>query len=311
MRADRLLSILLLLQMHARLTARHLAKRLEVSERTILRDMEALGAAGVPVVAERGVGGGWRLMDGYKTNVSGLNASEVQALFATRPSKLLADLRLDKASDAALVKLLSVLPAVNRRGAELAWQRIHIDVSGWSGSRDPVPHLPALQQALWRDRRVRIAYEREGCTSDRTLDPLGLVAKGATWYLAGGINGDVRSYRVSRIRDVMILDETFIRPPDFDLAAFWERSSETFRERLPRFVVVARVHAEALPLLRMMIRFGGIDDVANDRVTMHFDSEEVARITLLGFGDRVAVIEPESLRMAIAHEATRVVDSYR
>lgn len=298
--------------MHARLTARHLAKRLEVSERTILRDMEALGAAGVPVVAERGVGGGWRLMDGYKTNVSGLNASEVQALFATRPSKLLADLRLDKASDAALVKLLSVLPAVNRRGAELAWQRIHIDVSGWSGSRDPVPHLPALQQALWLDRRVRIAYEREGCvTSDRTLDPLGLVAKGATWYLAGGIDGEVRSYRVSRIREVTILDETFIRPPDFDLAAFWQRSSETFRERLPRFMVVARVHAEAMPLLRAMIRFGGIDDVANDRVTMHFDSEEVARITLLGFGARVEVLEPESLRMAIAHEAEELLNAAR
>src|SRR3954465_14937477 len=116
MRADRLLSILLLLQLHSRLTARQLAKRLEVSERTILRDMEALGVAGVPVLAERGGGGGWRLLGGYKTNVGGLNEHEVQALFATRPSKLLADLKLDKASDAALVKLLSVLPAVNRPG---------------------------------------------------------------------------------------------------------------------------------------------------------------------------------------------------
>src|ERR1041385_3710295 len=181
MRADRLLSILLLLQLHPRLTARQLAKRLEVSERTILRDMEALDVAGVPVIAERGVGGGWRLLDGYKTNISGLTGHEVQALFATRPAKLLADLKLDKASDAALVKLLSVLPAVNRRGAELAWQRIHIDVSGWNRSRDPVPHLPALQQAVMNDRRIRITYERDGCVTERTLDPLGLVAKGAAW----------------------------------------------------------------------------------------------------------------------------------
>ena len=332
MRADRLLSILLLLQMHARLTARQLAKRLEVCERTILRDMEALGFAGVPVIAERGAGGGWRLLDGYKTNISGLNDHEVQALFATRPSKLLADLRLDKASDAALVKLLSVLPAVNRRGAELAWQRIHIDVSGWNNSRDPVPHLPALQQAVMSDRRVRIMYERDGCGSERTLEPLGLIAKGATWYLAGAggartsrpqspgvsagddrlssgtldhcgrdarapgaIDGEVRSYRVSRIRDVVILDETFTRPPDFDLATFWERSQESFRERLPRIPVVARVRPDAMPLFRAMMRYGAIDHVEGDVVTMHFDSEEVARIQLRGFGDAVDVIEGVTL----------------
>jgi predicted DNA-binding transcriptional regulator YafY len=306
MRADRLLSILLLLQVHTRLTARTLAKRLEVSERTILRDMSALGTAGVPVVADRGAGGGWRLVEGYKTNVSGLTDPEVQALFATRPSKLLADLRLDKASDAALVKLLSVLPAVSRRGAELAWQRIHIDVSGWNRSRDPVPQLPLLQRAVLSDRRVRITYERDACTSERLLDPLGLVAKGATWYLVAAIDGEVRSYRVSRIRDAALLDEPFTRPPDFDLAAFWEKSAETFRERLPRFNVVARVRPEAMPLFRAMLRFGGIDDVSDDRVTMHFDTEEVARINLLGFGEAVEVIEPESLRRAMVKEARTI-----
>src|SRR5262245_49518363 len=218
MRADRLVSILLLLQMHARLTARYLAKRLEVSERTIHRDMEALGTAGVPVVADRGVGGGWRLVEGYRANVSGLTEAEVQALFVTRPSRLLADLRLDKASDGALVKLLSVLPAVNRRGAELARQRIHIDVSGWSRSREPVPHLPTLQQAVWSDRRLRILYDRDGCASERVLDPLGLVAKGSTWYLVARVENDIRSYRVSRICEAAILDQSFVRPPEFDLA---------------------------------------------------------------------------------------------
>jgi predicted DNA-binding transcriptional regulator YafY len=311
MRADRLISILLLLQMHSRLTARHLAKRLEVSERTIHRDMEALGTAGVPVVADRGVGGGWRLMEGYRANVSGLTEAEVQALFVTRPSRLLADLRLDKASDGALVKLLSVLPAVNRRGAELARQRIHIDVSGWSRSREPVPHLPALQQAVWSDRRVRILYDRgEGCASERLIDPLGLVAKGSVWYLVGRVENDLRSYRVSRIRDAAILDESFIRPPEFDLAAFWEKSAETFRERLPRFNVVARVRPEALPFLQAMIRFGAIDTVSGDQVTMHFDSEEVARVTLLGFGTAVEVIEPEALRTAIVGDARAVLSTF-
>jgi predicted DNA-binding transcriptional regulator YafY len=306
MRADRLISILLLLQMHARLTARHLAKRLEVSERTIHRDMEALGTAGVPVVADRGVGGGWRLMEGYRANVSGLTESEVQSLFVTRPSRLLADLHLDKASDGALVKLLSVLPAVNRRGAELARQRIHIDVSGWNRSRDPVPHLPALQHAVWSDRRIRILYDRDGCAGERLVDPLGLVAKGSVWYLVGRVENDLRSYRVSRVRDVAILDESFIRPPEFDLAAFWERSAETFRERMPRFNVIARVRPDVLPMFQMMIRFGSIDTISGDQITMHFDSEEVARVTLLGFGTAVEVIEPESLRAAVTAEARAV-----
>jgi len=314
MRADRLISILLLLQMHARLTARTLAKRLEVSERTILRDMDALGAAGVPVVADRGAGGGWRLVDGYRANMSGLTESEVQSLFVTGPSRLLADLHLDKASDGALVKLLSVLPAVSRRGAELARQRIHIDVSGWSRSRDPVPHLPALQLAVWSDRRLRIMYDRgEGCASERLVDPLGLVAKGSVWYLVASIDGDIRSYRVSRIRDAAMLDETFVRNPDFDLAAFWERSAETFRERLPRFEAVIRARDESLPWIQSMTRFGGVDRIDDDsagwkRLAMHFDTAQVARTTLLGFGTTVEIIEPESLRQEVVAEARAVAE---
>lgn len=297
MRADRLLSILLLLQTHGRMPARALARRLEVSERTILRDMEALGAAGVPVVADRGARGGWSLMPGYRANVSGLNEAEVQALFVGNPPRLLADLHLDKASDQAMVKLLSVLPAVTRRGAELARQRIHIDVSGWRDSRDPVPHLPTLQEAVWTDRRARIRYGDH----ERTLDPLGLVAKGSVWYLIAAVEGDLRTYRVSRVVDATLLDEPATRPPDFDLAAFWARSSESFRTRLPRFEVVARVEAAALDFLRLIVRYGGIDAVTDDdhpdwrRVAMHFDSEEVARFTMRGMGGRVEVMAPEGL----------------
>lgn len=307
MRADRLLSILLLLQMHSRLTARNLARRLEVSERTILRDMDALGAAGVPVVAERGAGGGWRLMDGYRANVSGLTEAEVRALFVTRPARLLTDLHLDKASDGALVKLLSVLPAVSRRGAEVARQRIHIDVTGWSRSRDPVPHLPVVQQAVWTDHRLRISYGEHA--AERVLDPLGLVAKGSVWYLIGRVEGDTRTYRVSKIHAATILDETFARPADFDLAAHWERSTETFRERLPRFEVVLRArHPEAAAWIERLTRYGGIDSVSGDTVAMHFDSAEVARMTLLGLGTMVEILEPASLREEVVAEARRVAE---
>src|SRR5438477_2763226 len=153
MRADRLVSILLLLQVHRRTTASELAKRLEVSERTIYRDMDALGAAGVPVTAERGVGGGLMLMGPYRTNLTGLNEAEIQALFLTKPSTLLADLGLDKASDAALVKLLAALPSMSRQGAEYVQQRIHIDVQGWNRPEEAVPCLPLLQEAIWQERR--------------------------------------------------------------------------------------------------------------------------------------------------------------
>src|SRR2546423_1326779 len=150
MRADRLLSIMLLLQIYQRLTARELARRLEVSERTIHRDMEALSTAGVPVVAERGPGCRWALAQGLRTNLTGLNGEEIQALFANAPTRLLADLKLGRASDAAHGKLLAALPAESRRGAEYARQRIHVDVAGWGSAEETFPHLGTIQEAVWR-----------------------------------------------------------------------------------------------------------------------------------------------------------------
>src|SRR5579871_117459 len=182
MRADRLLSIMLLLQVHRRMTASELARRLEVSERTIHRDMEALSAAGIPVTAQRGAGGGWLLLEGYRTNLTGLTNAEIQALFLTTPARLLADLGLGRASDAASIKLLAALPAVSRRGAEYARQRIHVDIAGWGQAEGSIPFLAALQDAIWQEYRVGIAYRRaDGAAVERVVDPLGLVAKGSIW----------------------------------------------------------------------------------------------------------------------------------
>jgi predicted DNA-binding transcriptional regulator YafY len=296
MRADRLLSILLQLQLHGRMTSRDLAKRLEVSERTIHRDMSSLGSAGVPVVAERGARGGWTLMEGYRANLTGLSDAELQALFVARPEKLLADLHL-------------VLPKLN---PQLARQRIYIDISGWNRTNEPVPHLPVAQDAVWRERRLRILYGDDACLVERVLDPLGLVAKGSVWYLVARIDGDVRSYRVSRIREASILDETFTRPDDFDLAHFWETSSLRFKERLPRFEVVIRASsADVVEWLRRLIRYGGIDEVSADRVRLHFDAEEVARAMLLGMGHQIEVLEPESLRESIVEAARNIVNRSR
>ena len=294
MRADRLLTILLQLQRHGRLTSRDLAKRLEVSERTIHRDMSSLGSAGVPVVAERGARGGWTLMDGYRKNLTGLTDTELQALFVTRPEKLLADLHL-------------VLPKLN---PELARQRIYIDLTGWNRSSEPVPHLPTVQDAVWRDRKLHILYG-DDCPVERIVDPLGLVAKGSIWYLVAQIDGDTRSYRVSRMREATILDEPFARPADFDLETFWETSSARFKERLPRFNVVIRASAPVVDWLRRMIRFGAIDEVSADCVRLHFDAEEVAKAILLGMGDQVEVLEPAGLRESIVDAARSIVNRSR
>ena len=293
MRADRLLSILLQLQLHGQLTSRDLAKRLEVSERTVHRDMGALGSAGVPVVAERGVGGGWSLMEGFRANLTGLSESELQAMLVTRPEKMLANLKL-------------VLPKLNQRNVELARQLIYIDVTGWNRSNEQVPHLPLLQDAVWRDRKVQMMYGDDVSASERIVDPLGLVAKGSVWYLVAQIEGSIRSYRVSRVREATILDASFVRPADFDLEKFWEESSMKFKDRLPRYEVVIRASGPVVEWLRTMMRYGGIDEIDGDRVRLHFDAEEVAKTVLLGVGDQIEILEPQSLRESVFATARRI-----
>src|SRR5256714_4005508 len=261
MRADRLLSIMLLLQIYQRLTARELARRLEVSERTIHRDMEALSTAGVPVVAERGTGGGWALVGGYPANLTGLNGEEIQALLADAPTRLLADLNLERASDAAHVKLLAALPAESRRGAEYARQRIHVDVTGWGSAEESVPHLGTIQEAVWRERKLYLTYGR-GCddsTFERLVDPLGLVAKGSVWYLVAAMDGDVRSYRVSRVRGARLADTPCERPEGFDLAEFWGKSGARFKAEVPRFYATLRARREVVPRLNYAARFARVE----------------------------------------------------
>ncbi|HUP47461.1 MAG TPA: WYL domain-containing protein [Thermoanaerobaculia bacterium] len=310
MRADRLVSILLLLQTHGRMSARQLSRRLEVSARTIHRDMEALGSAGVPVVADRGARGGWSLLNGYRANVSGLNDAEVRALFAAAPPRLLADLQLGEASDRALIKLVSALDPANRRTAEIMRQRLHIDIAGWRSSSEPVPHLVTLQEGVWRERRVRVLYG-DDCEAERLLSPLGLVAKGAVWYVVAGAGDEIRTYRVSRVRQAFLTEETFDRPAGFDLARYWEESSARFKALLPRYEVVARMPAASVRWLRSMIRFGAIDRVSEEaggqvRVDMHFDAVEVARAVLLGQGEAVEILEPSSLREEILAAARAI-----
>ena len=318
MRADRLLSVLLLLQVHRRLTARELANRLEVSERTIHRDMEALSAAGFPVFAERGSGGGWMLVEGYRTNLTGLNRDESQALFLTKPLRLLADLGLEKASNAALLKLSAALPSAHRDNAEHARQRIHVDVTGWNRSSESIEFLPALQEAVWRERQLKLIYQRGGgCDPvERLIDPLGLVAKGSVWYLVAAVEGEVRSYRVSRVLKAEATDQPCVRPKGFDLAAHWEQSTLSFKANLPQYQATVRVAPEVFPMMRFGGRFAriGQPDLPDAdgwlKVTIRFDVEEMAIEWVLSFGSRMEVLDPPSLREKVISSAKSVIAFY-
>lgn len=298
------------------MTARELARRLEVSERTIHRDMEALSTAGVPVTAARGAQGGWSLVDGYKTNLTGLAGAEVQALFVPGPARLLSDLNLGKASESALVKLLAALPEMFRRDAEYVRQRIHVDVTGWNRAEEAAPCLHAVQEAIWQGRRLSIEYGQEGCASERVVDPLGLVAKGSVWYLVASAQGGIRSYRVSRVRGAVMLDEPCERPEGFDLAAHWEESSRQFRDNFPRFYATLRAHPSVVNRMHFAGRFAQVEEIGEadaegwPRVRMRFQFAEEACEFALGFGARVEILEPAELRERVVGMAEGLIAFY-
>jgi predicted DNA-binding transcriptional regulator YafY len=311
-RADRLISTLLLLQVHGRLTARELAERLEISERTVLRDMDALSAAGVPVIADRGPGGGWRLLDGYQTKLTGLTPTEIQALFFAHPPQLLAALGLGTAAEAARLKLQAALPAANRELAERARRSILIDPRGWQESQS-IASLPVLLDALWRGRCVRFLYERAlGETAERVVDPLGLIARGSVWYLVASRDEELRTYRVSRIRAATLEERETARPDDFDLAAYWERSTAEFRARLPRFCATFLV----APSVMRWARYRGwrleeeYDEGKRVRIRLRFDAEEEALQFALSFGADAEVIEPAELRDKVLAAARGTIGRY-
>jgi len=301
------------------MTSRDLASRLEVSERTIHRDMEALSGAGIPVIAERGSGGGWSLLGDYRTSLTGLNEAEIQSLFLTKPAKLLADLHLEKAADGALLKLLASLPSTFRQGAERARQRIYVDVSGWSRREEAVPFLPVLHEALWMERKVAITYERGENSEpvERLISPFGLVAKGSVWYLVGSVDGNVRTYRVSRISNVEVLDEAAPVPVEFNLAEYWEQSASTFKSGVPKYLASFWVSPAIVLRLGFAGRFARVQETDETdargwkKVHVGFDVEEMACEYAVSFGPNLEVIEPLTLREKVIAMTRATLEFYR
>ncbi len=314
MRASRLVSILLLLQTRGHRTAAELAEELEVSDRTVYRDVQALAESGVPIYAERGPGGGVRLVDGYRTRLTGLTSEEAEALFLSGVPGPAAELGLGTVVTAARLKVLAALPPELRARAGRVAERFHLDAPGWWQQADPVPCLGELANAVWETRSVIVRYRRDDRVERRPLDPLGLVLKGGVWYLVAVSKGEPRTFRVSRVEAVEP-GERFDRPEGFDLAAFWAESTARFEAETPSVAITARVDPSALPSLERSIGRAAAATLVVPkrpdpdgwlRVRFRHESLEAAFLDLLPHSRTVEVLAPAALRAQFA-EAGRLL----
>lgn len=309
MRADRLLSILLLLQTHGRLSAADLARRLEVSRRTVFRDLEALSAAGVPVVSEHGPRGGAYLMGGYRTDLTGLSEPELEALLAFGGRGPASDLGLGSHLDQASRKLV----AANRpRASGRLQERVLIDSDHWTRGASVPPHLSQVQDALFSDRRLRLRYRRGlDRVVERTVEPYGLVSKAGTWYLLAGVDGKPRIYRVSRIEDAEATEDSFERPAGFDLKQVWAAQVIRFKDSLPpHYPVTVRVKPTQSELFTRTLGDRIISHSEDNVAVLDFPACEAAVSMLTGFGGAIEVLDPQDVRSRLAEIARELTALY-
>jgi len=314
MRADRLLSLVLLLRHRGRMTAAELARELEVSPRTVLRDVEALSGAGVPVYAERGRDGGFALLPGFTTDLTGLTHDEALALLTAQSRTTPEALGLGPAFAAAVRKIVAAMPESARRTAVHAAERVLVGQDGWLGESETDVHLAAVRRAVFAGRRLRLRYAaRDEPARWRTVDPVGLVEAGGRWYLLATRDGAERSYRVSRIEAVEELDEPVNRAAEVDLEHAWQRRRAAFTASLPR--TPARLRLRTARRAELVAAWGEITDERPDgpdhvRADVSFGDLRHAERVVWMLGADVEVIAPESLRMRIAARAAAVAALY-
>jgi predicted DNA-binding transcriptional regulator YafY len=307
MRAERLLRLLLYLQTRGQSTVDQLAQHLEVSPRTVQRDLDALSLAGVPVYSTRGRGGGWALLPDYRTRLTGLTPSEAMSVFVGATAHVLADLGIDASSDQAITKLIAALPEPARRDAEFARQRLLVDHDGWDDRRVTPRWLDRCREAIWEERRLSITYRDPA--EPFVVAPLGLVAKNRTWYLvAARPDGALRTYRLSRIPSAALIEETFTRPSDFDLTRYWAESQQDFRATRPSYPIVLRVRDHAVrrfrPTAPVVPDVDGWSVVEADLE----NADEACAAVLAQAGDAV-VIAPTELSHLVRRAAKKIIES--
>jgi len=317
MRASRLLSILLLLQVRGRMTAEALAAEFEVSVRTIYRDIDHLSAAGVPVYADRGPGGGFDLLDGYRTKLTGLTASEAESLFLAGLPGAAEDLGFSEALIGAKLKLLAAMPEASRESAERVGSRFHLDPVGWYRSSERADLLPSVADAVWTARRLKIRYESWNDVVDREVEPLGLVMKAGIWYVIAAVGGTPRTYRLSNIVTI-VPGETFERPRTFDLASYWAEQRERFEASLIQGEATLVVTARGLKGLADL--GPAASSVAGSiappgpgeriTVTVPMESVGVTAPLLLKWGADIEVLAPTELRARMGELAAALARLY-
>ncbi len=326
MRADRLIATLLLLQTRSQVTARELAAELEVSEKTARRDLEALSTAGLPVYPQVGRGGGWRLLGEGRTDLSGFTVDETRSLFLAIATAG-ASAALPGEVDSALRKLMRALPETFRADAELAARAVMVDPISWRGSEPLSPaspmHLDALQRAVFDRRAMRLSYsDRRGTITERVVRPLGLVSKGAVWYLVGDTEHGLRTFRVDRMRTIDLTDEQFERPPDFDLAAAWRTVVASVADR--RMVVTVTILVDPSLVGALRHQFGDdlmvaeidptfeptTDARQRERVVIGGPSERMIAQHLAGWGNLVEVVEPDAVKAQLSKLACELAELY-
>ncbi|MEO6690020.1 MAG: WYL domain-containing protein [Dokdonella sp.] len=317
MLASRLLSILLLLQSRGRMSARELADEFEVGVRTIHRDIDQLSATGIPVYAERGRNGGFRLKDGYRTTLTGLNQSEAETLFLAGLPGPVAQLGLSDVLSAARLKLLAALPASVQPSAERIAARFHLDAGAWFHRADQLPALPVIASALWSDRMLTLRYRRSGeiDARQRKLAPLGLVLKGGIWYLVALHGKSIHTYRAANIRDAAVHDEAFERPAKFDLAAHWSKAVVEYEAGVYHEYADVRISPDGMNRLELLgphvtraaeTTGGKPDRHGWVRCRLPIESLDFGVRELMRLGDEVIVLGPPALRTRLAQTAVRI-----
>lgn len=315
MRADRLISLVMLLQTLGKMTADALAQELSVSPRTIYRDIDALSASGVPIYADGGPSGGYALIDSYRTSLNGLTEDEIQALFLLITPDALADLGINEDLKSAVLKLTSALPARHYGQPEFVRSRFYIDPSGWFQSLEAPPHLKTLQEAVWSNHKLQITYRPSSAGVDeRLIAPLALVAKNNIWYLVADTDRGRRVYRISRVLAVQETAGTFSRDPNFDLPGFWHAWVQEYESSLPQYVVTMRISPslfETIPLLwgaqaQSTLAQGRRDAQGWSIINYTFERQEEALSRILSLGALVEVLAPQKLRSAVSKAASEI-----
>jgi predicted DNA-binding transcriptional regulator YafY len=319
MRASRLLSVMMLLQARGRISAQTLADELEVSVRTVYRDVDHLSAAGVPVTATRGAAGGFELLDGWRTRLTGLTPNEAQAMLLAGAPGPAEQLGLGEAAASAQLKLLAALPPQWQADARRVGSRLHLDPVGWYRSADRAEHLNEVAQAVWNDRRLNIRYESWKGVGDRIIEPLGLVQKAGEWYVVARSHNQLRTFRLSRVQQLEVRPGKFARPRKFDLAKYWATSIERFEAGLYRGTAVVRI--TALGMQRLKGFSAAVAEAANctrsrvgadgwSQVTIPIESIEYAAIELLRLGSEGEVLKPKQLRERVANTVRALAQIY-